>query len=380
LPQSLVTSLYIHMPWCIKKCPYCDFNSHQKSGSLPEMAYVEQLLKDFALDLEAHPRTHLHSIFIGGGTPSLFGPEAYERLFQGIKELLPFSAEMEITLEANPGTLDMGRFRAYRELGINRLSLGVQSFHSHHLQQLGRIHDGKTALAAIEMAQAIGFKHLNVDLMYALGQQTLEEAIEDLSTAIAMQPSHLSWYELTIEPNTIFYKKPPTQPVEELTLRMEEAGRSLLAAHGFERYEISAYAQAGAQCQHNLNYWLFGDYFGIGAGAHGKLSLGSGRIERRVKWKMPQRYLSAQDSFVAKIDQIENQSDLYFEFFLNTARVMQEIPFTLFEHATGCSHTEILPTLEQLSVRGYLYLGENGWTLTKKGVQFSNEVVNNFLQ
>jgi putative oxygen-independent coproporphyrinogen III oxidase len=379
LLQPLSTSLYIHTPWCIKKCPYCDFNSHQSQGILPERAYVDQLLLDFSHDLAKHPRQSLKSIFIGGGTPSLLSPEAYAHLFDGLKALIELPDEMEITLEANPGTLDIGRFKAYRELGINRLSIGIQSFQDHHLKALGRIHDATTARAAVEAAQDIGFHHINIDLMYALPNQTLKEACQDLEIGIALQPHHLSWYELTIEPNTVFYKRPPSLPQEDLAIQIEEAGQLLLAKNAYERYEISAYARDGAKCQHNLNYWMFGDYFGIGAGAHSKLTLEPGLIERSVKWKMPQRYLSAMNDFSAQTQVINHPADLHFEFFLNAARLLATIPLAWFEAVTGSSRQDIMPTLQKLADLGLIHLDETQWRLSKKGVKYSNEVVNHFL-
>ncbi len=265
-------SLYVHVPWCVRKCPYCDFNSHQKTGELPEAEYVDALVADALADLPGVQGRALQSIFIGGGTPSLFSAQAYERLFTELQRHIGFAPDIEITLEANPGTAERARFADYRRAGINRLSIGIQSFDPHQLQQLGRIHDDADAHKAIDFARAAGFDNVNLDLMYGLQDQTPAGALADLRAALEHAPTHLSWYQLTIEPNTELFKRPPPLPEEDTLIDIQEAGLALLGTHGFERYEISAFAQPGRQARHNLKYWRFGDYLGIGAGAHGKLS------------------------------------------------------------------------------------------------------------
>jgi oxygen-independent coproporphyrinogen-3 oxidase len=264
-------SLYIHTPWCVRKCPYCDFNSHER-GELPEAAYLQALLADLDQDLPLIGDRPVETVFIGGGTPSLLSGGFYRQLFQGIRQRLPLSDEAEITLEANPGTVEAGRFAGFREAGINRLSIGVQSFNNIHLQALGRIHDAGAAIQAARQAREAGFTTFNLDIMHALPGQSRAQALEDLQQAMELQPTHLSWYELTIEPNTVFYRSPPDQPSPDNMADTEEAGFALLASQGFHRYEVSAFAQDGHACRHNLNYWQFGDYLGIGAGAHGKIT------------------------------------------------------------------------------------------------------------
>nr|MBP8262565.1 radical SAM family heme chaperone HemW [Pseudomonas sp.] len=269
-------SLYVHIPWCVKKCPYCDFNSHAAGPSLPEEAYVDALLADLEAEREQAQGRPLRSIFFGGGTPSLFSAKALGRFLDGAQQRLSFSEDIEITLEANPGTFEQAKFTAYRQLGINRLSIGIQSFQDSKLKALGRIHDGGEAVRAADMARAAGFDNFNLDLMHGLPEQTLEEALADLHLAIAQQPSHLSWYQLTMEPNTQFWSQPPSLPEDDILWDIQEAGQALLAEQGYAQYETSAYARPQRQARHNLNYWTFGDFIGIGAGAHGKLSHADG--------------------------------------------------------------------------------------------------------
>ncbi|MFZ2320426.1 MAG: radical SAM family heme chaperone HemW, partial [Pseudomonas sp.] len=284
-------ALYIHIPWCVRKCPYCDFNSHAAGPTLPEQEYVDALLADLDADLGRVHGRQLSSIFFGGGTPSLFSAAALGRLLAGVEQRIGFAADIEITLEANPGTFEQAKFQAYRQLGINRLSIGVQSFQADKLKALGRIHDGDEAIRAADMARAAGFDNFNLDLMHGLPDQSIEDALSDLRIAIAQQPTHLSWYQLTMEPNTVFWSQPPTLPEDDTLWDIQEAGQQLLAEHGYLQYEVSAYARAGRQAQHNLNYWSFGDFIGIGAGAHGKLSSPSGQIVRTWKTRLPKDYL-----------------------------------------------------------------------------------------
>ena len=285
-------SLYIHIPWCMRKCPYCDFNSHEVREKIPETKYIRALTDDLEQDLPSVWGRTIETIFIGGGTPSLFSADAISQLLSDIRARIPLKPDAEITLEANPGTVDQERFKGFREAGINRLSIGVQSFQANLLRKIGRIHDDLEARVAIDAAQRAGFDNVNLDLMFGLPGQTTDQALADLQTAMALQPAHISWYELTIEPNTWFHRHPPEQPDDNLLLTMQEAGRELLEKGGYTRYEVSAFSQTGKQCRHNLNYWKFGDYLGIGAGAHAKITdAASCTIARTSKIKHPRAYL-----------------------------------------------------------------------------------------
>ncbi|KTD01226.1 radical SAM family heme chaperone HemW [Legionella feeleii] len=371
------TSLYIHIPWCIRKCPYCDFNSHKSPASLPEESYVQALVADFKADLTHFPAREIHSIFIGGGTPSLFSAHAYESLFNQLQQLVKFSSDIEITLEANPGTVEQQRFNDYRRLGINRLSLGIQSFNPIHLQALGRIHDALQAHKAIEAARQAGFDNINIDIMYSLPRQSVAEGLEDLQTALAHQPEHLSWYQLTIEPNTVFYKKRPPLPNEEEACTLEEQGLALLAAHDFKRYEISAFCQQEKFARHNLNYWLFGDYYGIGAGAHGKISLGQ-TIYRTRKQRQPADYLASDKAFLVERETVAPDS-LLFEFMLNATRLEQAIPHALFSERTGLPFDRLHPLLVHAASKGLITLDERFWQITPFGRRYTNDLQALFL-
>ncbi|MCX7090898.1 MAG: radical SAM family heme chaperone HemW [Legionellales bacterium] len=373
-------SLYIHIPWCIRKCPYCDFNSHKSPEQLPEEAYIDALIADFEQDLRHYPQKKpLHSIFIGGGTPSLLSAQAYMRLFQHIQALTPFEEDIEITLEANPGTIEHGKFSEYLAVGINRLSLGIQSFHPPHLQRLGRIHDAKQAHNAIEQVLQAGYTRFNLDLMYGLPEQTVTQALEDLRQALAYQPSHLSWYQLTIEPNTIFHKTQPTLPHEDGIAGMEEAGLDLLTANHMARYEISAFCRNDQMARHNLNYWLFGDYYGIGAGAHGKLTLSAPEnIFRTQKYRQPKDYLDPHKSFLTQQTAISH-SALIFEFMLNTTRLEQAIPYALFSQRTGLSIDCLQPKLAIAGDLGFITLFPESWQITSLGRRFTNDLQAIFL-
>jgi putative oxygen-independent coproporphyrinogen III oxidase len=378
--MHIPTSLYIHIPWCIKKCPYCDFNSHQKNEDMNEIQYVDCLLRDIDIDARNFTRSTCHSIFIGGGTPSLFTADAYERLFAGLKKVINWHPEMEITIEANPGTLELGRFKEFYDVGINRLSIGVQSFQDKFLKRLGRIHDGKMAQLAIETAQQAGFDRINLDLMYGLPGQRVEDALLDLKTALAWQTEHLSWYELTIEPNTVFYKRPPEQPKDEIFEQIEQAGYTLLKDAGFERYEVSAFAKHQGYAQHNLNYWLFGDYFGIGAGAHGKLTLTPGEYFRTAKVRQPKSYMQSQDVFMAEQKYIDNASEICFEFMLNATRLLHPISKTIFQERTGLPIEHLQPFLEMAAQKGWIELREHEWQNTQLGLKYNNEWLQMFLE
>ena len=372
-------SLYIHIPWCIRKCPYCDFNSHKSPEQLPEDDYINALIADLQHDVNKNEGRSLVSLFVGGGTPSLLSAAAFERLFTAIQSILPFSNDIEITLEANPGTVDQERFNAYRQIGINRLSIGIQSFNPVHLKALGRIHDDNQAHRAIDTARAAGFDNINLDIMHGLPKQTIEEGLNDLHIALSHQPEHLSWYQLTIEPNTMFYKTPPTLPTEEDACTIEEEGFALLDSKQYTRYEISAFCQTGKPSRHNLNYWLFGDYYGIGAGAHGKLTSADGQqIHRTRKQRQPTDYLNPDKPFIAASDLLSTH-DLIFEFMLNTTRLQQPIPNTLFTERTGLELKELLPGLLIAQRKGLIQLNDTHWQVTPFGRRYTNNLQAIFL-
>ncbi len=373
----LPLSLYIHIPWCIRKCPYCDFNSHKSPDQLPEKEYVQALIDDLEHDLTLFPPREISSIFIGGGTPSLFSGCAYQELFSQLKKMLPFSSNIEITMEANPGSVEQQRFSEYRQLGINRLSLGIQSFNPHHLKKLGRIHNEIQAHQAIETARTAGFTNINLDLMHGLPEQTIIEGLHDLKTALSYHPEHLSWYQLTIEPNTLFYKEKPPLPSEDEAYLLEEQGLMLLKEAGYERYEISAFAQKNKQAQHNLNYWLFGDYLGIGAGAHGKYSTRT-KIQRTRKHRLPKEYQNPKKPFLAHIE-TTTPAELIFEFMLNTTRLEQAIPLALFPQRTGLPLELLLPTLKKAQLKKLVHLDNSHWQVTPLGRRYTNDLQALFL-
>lgn len=386
-------SLYIHVPWCVKKCPYCDFNSHKASEELPEADYIAALLKDLDTDLEwlaqqglndTQTNRPIQSIFIGGGTPSLLSVKAYEELFAGLKQRLSFTNNIEITMEANPGTFEAEKFKGYRQLGINRLSIGIQSFQDHQLKHLGRIHNGKEAINAVNMAKAAGFDNFNLDFMHGLPDQSLEQALSDLQQGIDLSPTHISWYQLTIEPNTEFFKRPPVLPQDETLWAIQEAGQQLLGNHGYYQYEISAYAQQGKQATHNVNYWQFGDYFGIGAGAHGKLSipardLNPSKIYRTAKTRLPKDYLNPDKTYLANAENIERE-DRDLEFLMNALRLIDGAPVALFEQRTGVSFELLKVAYEKAVNDGLLEdLSKGKIKTTAKGQLFLNELLERFL-
>jgi putative oxygen-independent coproporphyrinogen III oxidase len=374
----LPLSLYVHIPWCIRKCPYCDFNSHKSPDTLPERSYVQALLDDLTRDVSHYSKRPLTSIFIGGGTPSLFSGEAYEALFTGIKPLLPFADDIEITLEANPGTVDQHRFKDYRALGINRLSLGIQSFNASHLKALGRIHDDTQAHRAIDAARWAGFNNINIDIMHGLPNQTPEQGLTDLRTALSHQPEHLSWYQLTLEPNTVFYKTRPPLPSEEDSDHLEQQGLALLKQAGYHRYELSAFARDEKMARHNLNYWLFGDYYGIGAGAHGKLTSPKWHVHRTRKHRMPQEYLNPEKDFLAETTRLTTD-DLIFEFMLNTTRLEQPIELKHFTERTGLPFDALKPQLLEAQNKGLVTLNTTHWQITPFGRRYTNDLQALFL-
>ena len=373
----LPLSLYIHIPWCIRKCPYCDFNSHKSPDRLPEQEYIQALIDDLAIDLNDFPPREIQSIFIGGGTPSLFSAEAYQQLFTKLKKMLPFSPKIEITMEANPGSVEQQRFTDYRQLGINRLSLGIQSFNPNHLKKLGRVHDEKQAHQAINAARNAGFTNLNLDIMHGLPDQTPTEGLDDLKTALSYQPEHLSWYQLTIEPNTVFYKENPPLPTEDDAFLLEEEGLILLKEAEFNRYEISAFSQKNREAQHNLNYWLFGDYLGIGAGAHGKLTSNS-KVQRTRKHRLPKEYQNPAKPFLAHSETIEGK-ELVFEFMLNATRLEQAIPLMLFSERTGLPLEQLIAPLKKAQAKKLIYLSDSQWQVTALGRRYTNDLQAIFL-
>ncbi|MCD1607410.1 radical SAM family heme chaperone HemW [Pseudomonas kunmingensis] len=369
---------YVHIPWCVRKCPYCDFNSHAAGPELPEDAYVAALLADLRADLEHVGDRRLSSIFFGGGTPSLFSAKALAAIVDGLERLVGFSEDIEITLEANPGTFEQAKFRDYRQLGINRLSIGVQSFQADKLKALGRIHDGDEAIRAADMARAAGFDNFNLDLMHGLPDQSLEDALSDLRIAIAQQPTHLSWYQLTLEPNTVFWSQPPQLPEDDILWDIQEAGQALLAEHGYRQYETSAYAQPGRQARHNLNYWTFGDFLGIGAGAHAKLSHADERILRSWKTRLPKDYLDPAKAFRAG-EKLLAADELPFEFLMNVLRLTDGVPAMLFTQRTGLPLDVLAKPRRDAEARGLLSADPARLVATPKGQLFLNDLLQSFL-
>ncbi len=376
-------SLYVHLPWCVRKCPYCDFNSHQGKGALPFDDYIDALVRDLEFDLPLVWGRTVHSVFFGGGTPSLFPPEAIDRFLQAAASRLRFAPGLEITLETNPGTAEHGRFDRYLAAGVNRLSFGIQSFDDDCLQRLGRIHDSAEAERAVKLAQDAGFDNFNLDLMYALPGQTLAMAEHDLERAFALQPAHVSHYQLTLEPNTVFFARPPSGiPGEDDAWDMQEHCQALLADAGYAQYEVSAHARPGRQCVHNLNYWRFGDYLGIGAGAHGKISMGADqRILRRWKVKHPTTYLAHAGALQA----IGGDDDIApeqrpFEYMLNLLRLHEGFTLADFEAHTGLEPAALATPLAEATARGWLACADGRIIPTADGHRFVNDIVALFME
>ena len=378
-------SLYVHLPWCVRKCPYCDFNSHEfrgAGGTPPFARYVEALLADLDHDLPLAWGRTVHSVFFGGGTPSLFPAEAIDAFMQGASARLRFAPGLEVTLETNPGTAEHGRFEHYRAAGVNRLSFGVQTFDDAVLQRLGRIHDSAEADAAVKLARDAGYDNFNLDLMYALPGQTLAMAERDIERALALQPAHVSHYQLTLEPNTVFAARPPSDiPDEDAAWDMQERCQALLAGAGYAQYEVSAYARPGMQCAHHLNYWRFGDYLGIGAGAHGKLTLGAEQaIVRRWKHKHPTAYLAVAGTAQAiGGDERIEPARRPFEFMLNALRLVEGFTLARFEARTGLPRTAIAAPLERARANGWLEIDGDHVRSTALGRRFGNDVIALFL-
>jgi oxygen-independent coproporphyrinogen-3 oxidase len=373
-------SLYVHIPWCVRKCPYCDFNSHAAQPDLPERAYVEALLADLDQDLPRVRGRAVETVFIGGGTPSLFSPEAISALLAGVKARLPLAAQAEITLEANPGTVDSGKFEGFRAAGVNRLSIGAQSFNDGHLQALGRIHGSQDAARAARLASEAGFDNFNLDLMFGLPRQTLEEALADIRAALALGPPHISFYQLTLEPNTLFYRYPPTLPGDDSLWEMQAACQAVLAGAGYRQYEVSAYARDGFRCRHNENYWRFGDYLGIGAGAHGKITDLSGNIARLWKTRRPAHYLETAGTpdSIAGAGPVA-AAELPLEFLMNHLRLREGFAPAVFTARTRLALDALEPGLARCLSLGLLERQGNAIRCTEQGWNFLDNVLENFV-
>ena len=369
--------LYVHLPWCERKCPYCDFNSHERE-QLPEDAYVTTLLADLDGEAAAAGGRPVETVFIGGGTPSLFSREAIARLLQGIRERVVLTADAEITLEANPGSAEAAKFTAFRAAGVNRLSLGIQSFDDDALARLGRVHDRAQALAAIAAAREAGFDNLNLDLMHGLPGQDLAAGLADLDTAIALGPEHLSWYQLTIEPNTVFHRRPPVLPGEAILGDLESEGAKRLESAGYGRYEVSAWSRPGRRSRHNLGYWTFGDYLAIGAGAHGKVTGVDGRVRRYAKRRQPEAYLEALPGGFTASERDLDPADLAGEFMLNALRLVEGVPRARFAEATGLDDVAIASTVDALVGKGLLRNDPARLGTTPLGLAFLDDVVGAF--
>ena len=372
-------SLYIHLPWCVRKCPYCDFNSHEAKPDMPEDAYVAALLNDLDEQLPRIWGRRLVSIFFGGGTPSLFSPSAIEKILQGVHARLNYGPDIEITLEANPGTVDEKRFAGFRQAGVNRLSIGVQSLQDEKLKALGRIHNREYALRAIDAAINAGFNNFNLDFMHGLPNQSLEDALADIKDGLQFNPLHLSWYQLTIEPNTVFHSKPPVLPEDDTLWDIQEHGKNVLAANGLKQYEVSAYAKDGHECAHNRNYWEFGDYLGIGAGAHSKITdIDQGTITRHWQTRQPKDYLDVSKKFTASQIVVADK-DIVFEFMLNALRLTDGVSIQLFKERTGLD-TDILSSgLREAKQKKLLIDNDTLLQPTELGQRFLNNIIEIFM-
>ncbi|MSQ91692.1 MAG: radical SAM family heme chaperone HemW [Gammaproteobacteria bacterium] len=378
--MNTALAIYVHLPWCVRKCPYCDFNSHAAPGRIPEEAYVAALLADLDADLDLATGRTVTSVFLGGGTPSLFGTDAIAGLLTGLTARLPFAADVEITMEANPGTVEHGRFEGYAAAGVNRVSLGAQSFDAARLKVLGRIHGPEEISVAVSELRAASITNFNLDLMYALPEQTTAGALADLSSAIALGPAHLSHYQLTLEPGTAFYYRPPPLPDDDQAFEMQNECQRMLAAAGFAQYEVSAYAHPGRHCRHNLNYWRYGDYLGIGAGAHGKLTVG-GQVIRTEKLRMPREYLRRTVEGVGNEDtrRLVPTADMPFEFMLNALRLYEGFTLADFERATGLAAHALEPGLAELAAKTLMAETGGRWRPTGLGFRFLNDLQAAFL-
>jgi len=378
-------SLYIHIPWCVEKCPYCDFNSHAVKSAIPEQDYVTALIADLDADIERFGLTEraLHSIFIGGGTPSLFSSDSIKSIIKQTLSRFSHEDDIEITLEANPGTVEADKFIGFFNAGVNRLSIGVQSFSSDKLIKLGRIHDSGQAKTAAKLATESGVTSFNLDLMHGLPNQSVDDALDDLKTAISLNPNHISWYQLTIEPNTIFHSKPPKLPVDDILWEIQDQGVKLLNDAGYQQYEISAYAKPGYQCQHNLNYWQYGDYLGIGCGAHGKITDSrTQKIMRTIKVKHPKGYLDTSRDYLDQLSEVD-EKERPFEFMMNQLRLHSTFSLKHFQTSTGLGIETVLPQLALAKNKGLMeneVIGNNEyWHVTKTGQRYLNDLLEIFL-
>lgn len=378
-------SLYIHIPWCVEKCPYCDFNSHAVKSAIPEQDYVSALIADLDADIKRFSLSDrpLHSIFIGGGTPSLFSAASIKILLKQVLSRFDHKADIEITLEANPGTVEADKFIGFYNAGVTRLSIGVQSFASDKLIKLGRIHDSNQAQTAAKLATDSGVTSFNLDLMHGLPNQSLENALDDLKIAISLNPHHISWYQLTIEPNTIFHSKPPKLPVDDVLWEIQDRGVELLKEAGYIQYEISAYAKPGYQCQHNINYWQYGDYLGIGCGAHGKISDSrTQKIMRTVKVKHPKGYLDDKRDFLDQLSEVD-ESERSFEFMMNQLRLHRAFSVEQFQKSTGLKISSVLPLLKEAQQKKLMVFemrdNEEYWLVTTTGQRYLNDLLEIFL-
>ncbi len=381
--KSTPIGLYIHFPWCVKKCPYCDFNSHQQPDKLPEELYIDTLIKELVEHQTTLQSRQINSIFMGGGTPSLFSAKQLKHLINFIKLEFHCSQNIEVTMEVNPGTVEHQPFSDYLSAGINRYSLGIQSFNDLQLKKLGRIHNSNEAIKAVEAAKKAGVTNINLDIMYALPKQTTAEALQDLSVALALQPEHLSWYQLTLEPNTLFYRYPPKLPSHDESAEIQQRGQALLAEHDYQQYEISAYSKAQLQCQHNLNYWRFGDYLGIGAGAHSKLTTiqdnGKKRITRYINTKHPKKYLNPSTNYIIEEIQVLEEQWL-FEYFMNRMRLTAPITEVELIDQTGKDFSDIAEQIRQLNNDNLIIINKaSALELTINGRNFLNEVLQTWL-
>ncbi|GHG63868.1 YggW family oxidoreductase [Alishewanella longhuensis] len=372
-------SLYIHIPWCIQKCPYCDFNSHAVKQGIPEQEYIAHLLADLRQDLPLVIGRPLHSIFIGGGTPSVFSASGIKQILDGVKNELAVSPGLEVTMEANPGTFEAERFAGYVAAGVTRFSIGVQTFQAAQLSALGRIHNAAEAISAAQLAATLPLNSFNLDLMHGLPGQSVANALEDLTSAIALNPPHLSWYQLTIEPNTAFASRPPVLPDDDILWEIQQQGIAVLSAAGYQQYETSAYSKAGHQCQHNLNYWRYGDYLGIGCGAHGKITLPSrNAILRTVKIKHPKGYMDLSRGYLDEKQQVEPE-DRPFEFFMNRFRLLEPCPVSDFTAFTGLPLSTITEPITQALDKELLVQQPDSWQITPNGARYLNDLLTLFI-
>lgn len=376
-------ALYIHIPWCIEKCPYCDFNSHAVKQGIPEQEYIAHLLADLDQDLALVSGRNLSSIFIGGGTPSVFSAAGIGQILAGVKQRLHCDADMEVTMEANPGTVEAERFAGYVAAGVTRFSIGVQSFQTAQLKALGRIHDSNEAVNAAQLAGTLlnsrALQSFNLDLMHGLPQQDISGALADLQQAIALAPPHLSWYQLTIEPNTAFASRPPVLPPDDTLWDIQQQGLALLQQHGYQQYEISAYSKPGQQCRHNLNYWRYGDYLGIGCGAHGKITLPSrNAILRTVKIKHPKGYMDISRGYMDSREQVAAE-DRPFEFFMNRFRLLEPCPIADFTAYTGLPLSSISSAIAEAEQKQLLTVTDSHWQITDHGARYLNDLLTLFI-